>query len=90
MLESYNACPPLFGTQAIFLEEKSFFKVNGISELVEDLNLDIRNLDSINHLIKQLQPDFVFHLAAQALVRRSYRDPLETWSTNLVVTLNIL
>ena len=71
-------------------EEKSFFKVNGISELVEDLNLDIRNLDSINYLIKQLQPDFVFHLAAQALVRRSYREPLETWSTNLVGTLNIL
>ena len=71
-------------------DEKSFFKVNGISELVEDINLDIRNLDSINHLIKQLQPDFVFHLAAQALVRRSYRDPLETWSTNLVGTLNIL
>ena len=72
------------------LEEKSFFKVNGISDLVEDLNLDIRNLDSIKHLIKQLEPDFVFHLAAQALVRRSYRDPLETWSTNLVGTLNIL
>ena len=71
-------------------DEKSFFKVNGISELVEDLNLDIRNLDSIKDLIKQLQPDFVFHLAAQALVRRSYRDPLETWSTNLVGTLNIL
>ena len=70
--------------------EESFFKANGISELVEDINLDIRNLDSINNLIKKLQPDFVFHLAAQALVRRSYSDPLETWSTNLVGTLNIL
>ena len=70
--------------------EESFFKANGISELVEDINLDIRNFDSINTLINKLEPDFVFHLAAQALVRRSYREPLETWSTNLVGTLNIL
>ena len=70
--------------------KESFFKANGISELVEDKNLDIRNLNSLNILIKQLQPDFVFHLAAQALVRKSYKDPLETWSTNLFGTLNIL
>jgi len=70
--------------------KESFFKANRISDLVEDKTLDIRNLNSIDLLIKELQPDFVFHLAAQALVRRSYKDPLETWSTNLFGTLNIL
>ncbi len=71
-------------------KEESFFKANGISELVEDINLDIRNLDAINLTIDTIKPDFVFHLAAQALVRKSYKDPLETWSTNLFGTLNIL
>ena len=70
--------------------EHSFFKANKISNLVEDLTLDIRDLSSLNDLIIKNQPDFVFHLAAQALVRKSYKDPLETWSTNLVGTLNIL
>ena len=70
--------------------ENSFFKANKISKLVEDLTLDIRDLSSLNDLIIKNQPDFVFHLAAQALVRKSYKDPLETWSTNLVGTLNIL
>ena len=70
--------------------ENSFFKANKISDLVEGLTLDIRDLNSLNDLIIKNQPDFVFHLAAQALVRKSYKDPLETWSTNLVGTLNIL
>lgn len=70
--------------------ENSFFKANKISDLVEGLTLDIRDLSSLNDLIIKNKPDFVFHLAAQALVRKSYKDPLETWSTNLVGTLNIL
>jgi len=70
--------------------KNSFFKANKISDLVEGLTLDIRDLSSLNDLIIQNKPDFVFHLAAQALVRKSYNDPLETWSTNLVGTLNIL
>ncbi len=70
--------------------ENSFFKANKISELVEGLFLDIRDFNSLNDLIIKTKPDFVFHLAAQALVRKSYKEPLETWSTNLVGTLNIL
>ena len=70
--------------------ENSFFSANKISDLVEDFTLDIRDLNSLSDLIIKTQPDFVFHLAAQALVRKSYKDPLETWSTNLVGTLNIL
>ena len=71
-------------------KEKSFFKANKIADFVEDITLDIRDLSSLKDLIIKTQPDFVFHLAAQALVRRSYLDPIETWSTNLVGTLNIL
>ena len=38
----------------------------------------------------EIEPDFVFHLAAQALVRRSYENPLETWHANTVGTINVL
>lgn len=55
----------------------------------EDL-VDIRDIDAVRRSIKAFDPDIVFHLAAQSLVRRSYRDPLSTWSTNVLGTANIL
>ena len=48
------------GVGLFLIKRKSFFKANGISELVEDLNLDIRDLNSINHLIKQTTTRFCF------------------------------
>lgn len=55
-----------------------------------DCRLDIRDADALKKLVVQVRPEIVFHLAAQALVRRSYRDPLETWSTNVMGTANLL
>jgi CDP-glucose 4,6-dehydratase len=55
-----------------------------------DLRGDIRDFPALNNAIKDAQPDFVFHLAAQAIVSRSYQDPLETISTNVVGTANVL
>lgn len=51
---------------------------------------DIRDLENLKAVVHACQPDIVFHLAAQPLVRRSYRDPLETWSTNVMGTANLL
>ena len=51
---------------------------------------DIRNLDSIQKIIKNEKPDFLFHLAAQAIVSTSYNNPIETISTNVMGTANIL
>ena len=72
------------------ISENSFFHANNINELVEDIRLDIRDLDQLKKIFKILQPDFIFHLAAQSLVRKSYQDPIETWTTNLVGTINVL
>tara|TARA_Y100000739_G_C20565918_1_gene445345 strand:- start:171 stop:1265 length:1095 start_codon:yes stop_codon:yes gene_type:complete len=72
------------------INENSFFSVNNICEFVDDNRFDIRNLEKLKNLIKIANPDFVFHLAAQPLVRKSYSNPLETWSTNLIGTLNVL
>ncbi len=50
---------------------------------------DLRDLKSLQDYFDEVQPDIVFHLAAQALVRASYNDPVETFSTNVMGTLNV-
>lgn len=57
---------------------------------IGDHRLDIRNADRINAAVERIRPEFVFHLAAQPLVRRSYRDPIENWSSNVMGTAHIL
>ena len=51
---------------------------------------DIRDLNQLSSVVKKAAPDIVFHLAAQPLVRESYLDPLNTWNTNVIGTLNLL
>ncbi|MDA0782595.1 MAG: CDP-glucose 4,6-dehydratase [Rickettsiales bacterium] len=51
---------------------------------------DIRDIDSVNEVIKQNKPEIVFHLAAQPIVRKSYFDPIETFGTNVMGTANLL
>ncbi len=55
-----------------------------------EIHQDIRNASALKQIFHDTQPEIVFHLAAQALVRRSYRDPIETWSTNVMGTANVL
>ena len=70
--------------------EPSHFIAAGLSGEITDLRVDVRDRAAVEGAVLATKPDFVFHLAAQALVRRSYEDPLETWHTNLMGTLNIL
>ena len=51
---------------------------------------NICDIKSLNSLVNDFQPQVVFHLAAQPLVRRSYEDPLGTWATNVQGSLNVL
>lgn len=51
---------------------------------------DVRNLEAMKNIINSERPDFVFHLAAQAIVSTSYKNPVETMTTNVVGTLSIL
>ncbi|MCC7300145.1 MAG: CDP-glucose 4,6-dehydratase [Verrucomicrobia bacterium] len=62
----------------------NLLKLNMRSELA-----DIRDFQSLEKTFQQFQPDMVFHLAAQPLVRASYRNPVETYSTNFMGTLNV-
>ena len=68
----------------------SHFKVAKLKKKISHKKIDIRNLKSLKKIIKKNQPDYIFHLAAQALVKKSYSDPMYTWETNTIGTLNIL
>jgi CDP-glucose 4,6-dehydratase len=57
---------------------------------LDDLRIDIRDRASLEDVILQAQPDFVFHLAAQPLVRESYSDPVTTAEVNIIGTVNLL
>ena len=57
---------------------------------MKNYNVDIRNLKKLKKVFAKIQPDYVFHLAAQSLVKRSFEKPLETFSSNTIGTLNIL
>ena len=68
----------------------SNFVASNVSTYVTDLRIDIRDYASLNKAIHEINPDFVFHLAAQPLVRKSFSDPLSTWSINTLGTVNLL
>lgn len=68
----------------------SLFKVAKIDEHVVSIINDIRNKDMLFNTIKKYKPDIIFHLAAQSLVRKSYDNPVETFETNVMGTVNLL
>ena len=71
--------------------EKDNFVLSGIGKKIEaDLRADIRNGKRLKEIFALYQPEIVFHLAAQPLVRLSYEMPVETYQTNVMGTINIL
>lgn len=72
------------------IEEKSNYIVTGLEEQLIHINGDIRNYNQILKVIQDYEPDFIFHLAAQAIVLESYMNPLTTFQTNILGTVNLL
>ena len=70
--------------------EPSHFEAANIADQITDYRIDIRDGAALKELLKREQPDFVFHLAAQPLVRLSYVETVETWTTNTIGTVNVL
>jgi len=72
-------------------EEGSLFSIANLSEIfTRDVRSDIRDLNSLQSYICEINPEIIIHLAAQPLVRYSYQFPLETFETNVLGTLNVL
>jgi CDP-glucose 4,6-dehydratase len=68
----------------------SLFEAARISARVRHIEGDVRHRDGLARAIREARPEVIFHLAAQAIVRESYRDPLTTMETNVLGTVNVL
>ncbi|HXI71572.1 MAG TPA: CDP-glucose 4,6-dehydratase [Verrucomicrobiae bacterium] len=68
----------------------SVFEQLGLASKIGHEIADVREADAVKKSLLRVQPDFVFHLAAQALVRYSYQHPLETYATNVMGTAHVL
>jgi CDP-glucose 4,6-dehydratase len=70
--------------------QPSMFEELGLEKEIQHYKVDVRDFDEINQIISQEKPDFLFHLAAQAIVSTSYQSPLDTISSNVMGTTNVL
>lgn len=80
----------VYGVSLDVPTEPAHLVAANIEQRIEGHRLDIRDGKGLSELINDIKPDYVFHLAAQALVRRSYNDPIDTWQTNAIGTANVL
>lgn len=65
------------------------FSMSGVENRMKSVIGDIRDLDKLNKLFDEFKPEIVLHLAAQPIVRDSYKDPVYTYETNVMGTVNI-
>ena len=72
--------------------EKSsvLFKSLELNKKIHQYYFDITNFRKLNEIIKKKKPDIIFHLAAQSIVSTSFKDPLNTFQTNILGSANIL
>lgn len=70
--------------------DPSLFEAAGIRDTMDSLEGDIRDLEHLKEVFLRVRPEIVFHLAAQPIVRDSYKDPVYTYETNVMGTVHIL
>ena len=70
--------------------QPSLFEAAGLARRMASLEGDIRDLDRLRAAMAAAKPEVVLHLAAQALVRRSYAEPVETYASNVMGTVHVL
>lgn len=81
----------LYGLSLSNNDPNSMYRAARIGDLFsEEHFVDLRDYQSVNEKINKINPDYVFHLAAQSLVIKSIQNPIETFSTNILGTANLL
>ncbi len=80
----------IYGISKDIPTNPSHFNLLKLKKDVKSYKADIRNLNILKKIFYKVQPDFVFHLAAQSLVKNSYQNPISTFTTNSIGTMNIL
>jgi CDP-glucose 4,6-dehydratase len=68
----------------------SLYETASVGDIVASVEGDVRDRDALARALQDARPEVVFHLAAQPLVRRSYANPIETYETNVIGTVNLL
>ena len=85
-----NLGAKVYGISKDIPTNPSLFKVLKLENLTDHYYEDIRDLEKVKSLINKIEPDFIFHMAAQPIVGDSYLNPLETLSSNVMGTAHIL
>src|SRR5450755_3406076 len=75
---------------SIDCEKQSLFNQLHLATRMSDRRGDVRDLRALSEVIANVKPDFIFHLAAQPLVRHSYVDPVGTFTTNVTGSINVM
>lgn len=77
----YSLAPP---------SDPNLYTIARVDAIVGSVNADIRDAERLGRVFRDTRPEIVIHLAAQSLVRESYRSPIETYSTNVLGTAQLL
>jgi CDP-glucose 4,6-dehydratase len=80
----------VYGISNEIYDDPSLFKVSDIETQMKSYLADIRDLDKMKEIIHEVRPDFLFHLAAQPIVKKAFEEPIDTFTTNIIGTANIL
>ncbi len=70
--------------------EPNLYTAANVAAGMTSITGDVRDLAALQTVLKEEQPEIIFHLAAQPIVRQSYRDPVETYATNVLGTVHLL
>ena len=70
--------------------DPSLFEIAGLEDRMDSVLGDIRNLKGLRDVFERVRPEVVFHLAAQPIVRDSYKDPVYTYETNVMGAVNVM
>lgn len=80
----------VYGISVSVPTNPSHFESSNLGEIVKDIRLDITDKNLLQKKIEEINPDFIFHLAAQPLVSIAYQEPIKTMTTNAIGTINLL
>lgn len=84
-----NAGAEVVGYSSCSKTETRLFDLCGVKDQITHIKGDVRDLDHLLEVFRTHQPEIVIHMAAQPIVRDSYKDPVGTYSTNVMGTVNI-
>lgn len=85
-----NAGAQVIGYSSCSKPEGRLFDLCGVKEQITHIKGDVRDLDALTEAMRSHQPEIVIHMAAQPIVRDSYKDPVGTYSTNVMGTVNVM